>query len=178
MTGTRRRRRTRPKRRSIRRAGLPVIVLLLSAACGGTASTPPSPSASPSPSPSPSESSEPGTPTAPLVPLAPELVGTWQVSASLDASGSQQVLRSYQFTPDGLYEYTLAMCRSSTDCSLVGQEQGYAQAANGILTLEPQTESEEGPRAWPYVVIRDPNVGDIQLHLTLPDGQVDIFYRA
>jgi hypothetical protein len=27
------------------------------------------------------------------------------------------------------------------------------------------------------VVGRDPNVGDIQLHLTLADGQIDIFYR-
>ena len=33
-----------------------------------------------------------------------------------------------------------------------------------------------GSRAWPYAVGRDPNVGDVQLHLTLPDGQRDIFY--
>jgi hypothetical protein len=80
------------------------------------------------------------------------------------------------FSADARYEYTIAMCRSSTDCTLVSQESGYAQADNGILSLEPQTESEEGSRAWPYVVGQDPDVGDIQLHLTLPDGQVDIFY--
>ena len=80
------------------------------------------------------------------------------------------------FSSDGRYEYTLAMCRSSTDCSLVSQESGYAQAANGILSLEPQTEPNDGSRALPYVVGQDPNVGDIQLHFTLPDGQVDIFY--
>ena len=107
-----------------------------------------------------------------------ELVGTWDTRTWLDQSGSQQIVRTYVFSPDGRYEYTLAMCRSSTDCSLEGQESGYAQAANGIVSLEPQTESAEGSRAWPYVVFRDPNVGDVQLHLALPDGQVDIFYRG
>ena len=58
----------------------------------------------------------------------------------------------------------------------MSQESGYAQAANGVLSLEPQTEPNDGSRAWPYVVFQDPNVGDIQLHLRLPDGQVDIFY--
>jgi hypothetical protein len=47
-----------------------------------------------------------------------------------------------------------------------------------MLSLEPRTESEEGPRSWPYVVGQDPNVGDIQLHLTLSGGQLDIFYRG
>jgi hypothetical protein len=98
------------------------------------------------------------------------------VSASLDQSGSQQIVRRYVFSSDGRYEYTLAQCLSSTDCSLVSQESGYAQAANGVLSLEPQTEPNDGSRAWPYVVFQDPNVGDIQLHFTLPDGQVDIFY--
>jgi Salmonella virulence plasmid 65kDa B protein len=191
-TGSRRRSRMSRLRtgyasRTIRRAGLPAFVLLLLAACGGTPSTP---------SASPAETSQPSTappeppslpvtylepPSMPttvvLAPLAPELVGTWRTSKWLDSSGSQQFWRIYQFTPDGLYDYTLAMCRSSTDCSLEGHESGYARAANGILKLEPQTESEEGPRAWPYVVGRDPDVGDIQLHLTLTDGQVDIFYR-
>lgn len=32
------------------------------------------------------------------------------------------------------------------------------------------------PRAYPCLVGRDPDVGDIHLHLGLPDGQVDIFY--
>ncbi len=82
------------------------------------------------------------------------------------------------FSPDSRYEYTLAMCRYSTDCSFVSQESGYAQAANGWLSLEPQTESDDGSRSWPYVVFQDPNVGDIQLHFKLPDGQVDVFYRG
>jgi hypothetical protein len=87
-------------------------------------------------------------------------------------------VRTYVFSPDARYQYTIAMCRSSTDCSLVSQESGYAQAANGILSLQPQTESEDGPRAWPYVVGQDPDIGDIQLHIALPDGQIDIFYRG
>jgi hypothetical protein len=135
------------------------FLFLLLAGCGDEASTP---SAS-------SLSQE-------TQPLPRELVGTWTTSTWLDQSGSQQIVRTYVFSPEGRYEYTLAMCRSSTDCSLVSQESGYAQAANGILSLEPQTESDDGPRAWPYVVGQDPNVGDIQLHFTLPDGQVDIFY--
>jgi hypothetical protein len=116
------------------------------------------------------------TTNAPLAPLPTELVGTWTTSTWLDQSGSQQIVRTYVFSPEGRYEYTLANCRSSTDCTLVSQESGFAQAANGVLSLEPQTESDDGPRAWPYSVGQDPNVGDIQLHLRLPDGQVDIFY--
>ena len=191
----------------IRRAGLPAVVLWVFAACsGGTASTQPTPSPPPSqntapaptastqpPTPSPPPPTQPPTPSPPpsqntapvpttaslppLAPLAPELVATWRVSKWLDSTGSQQFWRIYEFTAEGLYEYTLSMCRSSTDCTIEGQEWGYAQAANGILTLQPQTESDEGPRGWPYVVGRDPNVGDIQLHLTLSDGQIDIFYR-
>ncbi len=129
----------------------------------------------PSASSSSPETQQPSAPAA-VATLPPELIGTWDTLKWLDQSGSQQIVRTYGFSPDGRYEYTLAMCRSSTDCSLVSQESGYAQAANGVLSLEPQTESAEGSRAWPYVVGKDPNVGDIQLHLTLPDGQVDIFY--
>lgn len=140
----------------------------LLAGCGDEASTPSASSLS--------EGTQPRSAPAAPAPLPPELVGTWKTSTWLDQSGSQQIVRTYAFSPDGRYEYTLAMCRSSTDCSLVSQESGYAQAANGTLSLEPQTESDDGSRASPYVVGRDPNVGDIQLHLTLPDGQVDIFY--
>ena len=145
-----------------------VAALLLLAGCGDEASTPSASTLS-------QETQPRSTPTA-LAPLPPELVGTWKTSKWLDQSGSQQIVRAYAFWPDGRYEYTLAMCPSSTDCSLASQESGYAQAANGILSLEPQTGSDDGSR-WPYVVGRDPNVGDIQLHFTLPEGQVDIFYR-
>jgi hypothetical protein len=117
-------------------------------------------------------------PTTPLRPLATELVGTWQTSHWLDSTGSQQILRTYRFASDGHYDYQLAMCRSgATDCTIQGQESGYAQAVNGMLTLTPQTESQEGRRTWRYVVDRDPVVGDVRLVLTLPDGDEDIFYR-
>ena len=144
------------------------FLVSLLAGCGDEASTPSASSLS--------EGTQPRSAPAAPAPLPPELVGTWKTSKWLDQSGSQQIVRTYAFSSDGRYEYTLAMCRSSTDCSLVSQESGYAQAANGTLSLEPQTESDDGSRASPYVVGRDPNVGDIQLHLTLPDGQVDIFY--
>jgi hypothetical protein len=160
--------RGRRQRRSVWPTGILAVLVLFFAGCGNEASTP---SASSS-----SQETQPRSATSALAPLPPELVGTWKTSKWLDQSGSQQIVRTYVFSPDGRYEYTIAMCRSSTDCSLVSQESGYAQAANGILSLEPQTESDEGSRAWPYVVGQDPNVGDIQLHFTLPDGQVDIFY--
>ena len=144
------------------------FLFLLLAGCGNEAS---SPSAS-----SVSQDTRPRNPPATLAPLPTELVGTWTTSHWLDQSGTQQIVRKYVFSPDARYEYTIAMCRSSTECSLESQESGYAQVADGILSLEPQTESNEGSRAWPYVVGQDPDVGDIQLHFTLPDGQVDIFY--
>jgi hypothetical protein len=156
------------QRRSVWSAGVLAFLFLLFAGCGDDASTPSASSLS--------QETQPRSAPAALAPLPPELVGTWKTSKWLDQSGSQQIVRTYVFSPDGRYEYTLAMCRSSTDCSLVSQESGYAQAANGTLSLEPQTESDDGSRAWPYVVGRDPNVGDIQLHFALPDGQVDIFY--
>jgi hypothetical protein len=53
-----------------------------------------------------------------------------------------------------------------------------AQTADGALSLSPQTESSEGPRAYPYTVGRDPNFGDIELHLKMPDGQDWIFYAG
>jgi hypothetical protein len=111
-----------------------------------------------------------------LAPVAPEILGAWETRASLDTSGSQQIIRTYRFFPDATYDYQLAVCRSSTDCALQSSESGYAQTAGGVLSLVPQTDPSDGPRAYPYVVGRDPDVGDIQLHLRLPDGEVDIFY--
>jgi hypothetical protein len=154
-------------RKSIWLAVVSGLLLSLATGCGG--GEPSTPSASSSP---------PEAEAAVAVPLPPELAGSWVTSKWLDQTGSQQILRTYVFSPDGGYEYTIAMCRSSTDCSVVSQESGLAQAAGGMLSLEPRTESEEGPRSWPYVVGQDPNVGDIQLHLTLSGGQLDIFYRG
>lgn len=160
--------RTGHRRRIVRPAGVLALLFLLSAGCGDEASAPSVSSSS--------QATQPRSAPAALAPLPPELVGTWKTSKWLDQAGSQQIVRTYLFSPDGRYQYTIAMCRSSTDCTLVSQESGAVQAANGILSLEPQTESDDGSRAWPYIVGRDPDVGDIQLHFTLPDGQVDIFY--
>ena len=158
------------QRRSVGPVGVLAFLFLLFPGCGGNeASTPAASSLS--------QETQPTTAPAALPPLSPELVGTWKTSKWLDQSGSQQIVRTYVFSPDARYEYTIAMCRSSTDCSLVSQESGYAQAVNGTLSLEPQTEPNDGSRAWRYVVGQDPDVGDIQLHFALPDGQVDIFYR-
>jgi hypothetical protein len=85
-------------------------------------------------------------------------------------------VRTYRFAADGLYEYTIANCQSSTDCTVQSSESGYAYVEGGLLSVQPQLGSAEGARAYPYVARRDPNVGDIQLHLTLADGQIDIFY--
>jgi hypothetical protein len=113
-----------------------------------------------------------------LAPIAPEILGVWETRASLDTSGSQQIIRTYRFSPDATYAYQVALCRSSTDCALQSSESGYAQTAGGVLSLAPQTDPSDGPRAYPYAVGRDPDVGDIQLHLGLPDGQIDIFYYS
>ena len=110
-----------------------------------------------------------------LAPLPPEIVGAWEVTAN-DPNGGPRLLRRYRFFPDATYDYVLAQCSSSTECTLVSSESGYAQAAGGVLSLAPQTDPSDGPRAYPYVVGRDPNVGDVQLHLGLADGTVDIFY--
>jgi hypothetical protein len=164
------------QRRSVRPAAVLAVLLVLLGGCGDEASTP-SPPTVPQDTQTSSVSQDTQTSTASvaLVPLPPELVGTWKTSKWLDQSGSQQIVRTYVFTPDGRYDYTVAMCRS-TDCNFVSQGSGYAQAVNGMLSLMPQTESKDGSGQWPYIVGRDPDVGDIQLHLTLPDGQVDIFY--
>jgi hypothetical protein len=135
-----------------------VLAAGLLAGCGGAAST----SAAP--------------PTVSAAALAPELVGSWETQHWLDSTGSRAIVRTYRFTADGQYEYTLAVCQSSTDCAIQSSERGSAQAAGGVLSLRPQTASADGPRSYPYVVGRDPDVGDLQLHLTLADGEIDIFY--
>jgi hypothetical protein len=111
-----------------------------------------------------------------VVRLAPELVGRWVTQSALDNSGSQAVVRTYRFTADGRYDYTIGLCRSSTDCAIQSSESGSVQAVRGVLALRPHTRSSDGARAFPYVVGRDPDVGDVQLHLSLADGQIDIFY--
>lgn len=153
-----------------RQHGVLAVLILLVAACGAETTS--------SLTPSVSQDTLASSGSVPLATLPPELVGTWLTSTWLDQSGSQQIVRTYVFSSDGRYEYTIGMCQSSTDCSLEGQESGYAEAANGTLSLEPQTEPNDGSRSWPYVVGQDPDVGDIQLHITLPDGQVDIFYLS
>jgi hypothetical protein len=110
--------------------------------------------------------------------LAPELVGSWETQHWLDSTGSRAIVRTYRFTADGRYEYTLAQCQSSTDCTIQTSERGSARAGGRTLRLRPQSASAGGPRSYPYVVGRDPDVGDLQLHLTLPDGETDIFYAA
>jgi len=99
------------------------------------------------------------------------------VNSGVDPASSLQIWRFYQFTPDGQYDYTLSLCQSHSECTPQSHEAGYAQAANGMLTLTPRTGSQEGPRTSPYVVDRDPVVGDVRLVFTLPDGAQDIFYR-
>jgi hypothetical protein len=179
---------TAERRRSVRIAGFAVLVLWLVAACGGIAArpsaTPTAPASSgftrgtaPPARPSlavPSRAPASVGPAISLAPLAAELVGTWRTSTWLNADGSQADWRIYRFTPDGLYDYTLAHC--TPDCVVQGYEWGYAQTADGFLALTPQTDPSDGRRGWPYAVGRDPNVGDVQLHFTLPDGQTDIFY--
>jgi hypothetical protein len=152
---------------------------LLLAGCGDEASAPApaatSVSAETETVPSVSSETQTSSATVALAPLPPDLVGTWKTSKWLDQSGSQQIVRTYVFSPDGHYDYTVAMCRS-TDCTFVSQGSGTAQAVDGTLTLVAESGSTDGSGEWPYVVGRDPDVGDIQLHLRLIDGQVDIFY--
>jgi hypothetical protein len=111
-----------------------------------------------------------------LAPVAPQILGAWETQTWLDQSGSQAIVRTYRFMPDATYDYQIALCRSSTDCAIQSSESGYFQTAGGVLSLMPKTDPSDGPRAYPYVIGRDPDVGDIQLHLTLPDGELDIFY--
>lgn len=113
-----------------------------------------------------------------LDPVDPALVGTWDVEQWLDSTGSHTLSMAYTFTGDGIYEYLLAECQSSTDCAIVSREQGYFQTPNGVLELSPQTASDDGPRSWPYQVgYLDPEVTiSLELHLLNPDGSVQIFY--
>ena len=107
-----------------------------------------------------------------------ELVGNWEVNSGTDSTGSQQIWRFYEFT---------ATASMTTSWACAGPRPGLAptpitrratpKPRNGRLTLTPQTGSQQGPQTWPYVVDRDPVVGDVRLVLTLPDGQMDIFYR-
>jgi hypothetical protein len=85
-------------------------------------------------------------------------------------------MRRYSFSADGAYDYILGVCVSSTDCTIQYSESGQVRSSNGVLSFAPQTEPSEGERAYPYRVGRLTAVGDVQLHMSLPDGQIDIFY--
>jgi hypothetical protein len=117
------------------------------------------------------------TTIAALAPLPPELVGSWTTATWQSQSGYPQIRRTYVFSADGRYEYTVGQCESSTQCALVSKESGTAQVEHGVLAVVPQSESADGPRSWPYAVDRDPVVGDVRLNLALAGGQTDIFYR-
>lgn len=171
--------------------------LLACAGCSGTGTAGPvttsrSPAATSTLSPTTTSTSEPEPsptsssvtvipeppPPAPVHRLAKELVGSWETEHWLDSTGSRAIVRTYRFAADGRYEYTLAECESSTNCVIQSGERGSAQTADGVLSLYPETASADGPRSYPYAVGRDPNVGDLQLHLRLENGDVDIFYAA
>jgi hypothetical protein len=158
-----------------------MLAVWLLAACGGASSASSATSASSASSATSATSAtleSPAPPAESSAALAPELVGSWETQHWLDSTGSRAIVRTYRFTADGQYEYTIAQCQSSTDCAIKSSERGSVQAAGGVLSLRPQTASADGPRSYPYVVGRDPDVGDLQLHLTLADGEVDIFYAA
>ena len=118
----------------------------------------------------------------------PLFIGLWLCAALAFALGLGTRLcgailtlsMAYTFTGDGLYEYLLAKCQSSTDCAIVSREQGYFQTPNGVLELSPQTASDDGPRSWPYEVgYLDSEVTiSLELHLLNPDGSVQIFYGS
>ena len=167
-------RRALPRGRGALLAGVVALALPAIAACAGSDA-----SALPPPPPTPATTSATPTPTPPPVPpLARELVGRWETQHWLDPTGASAIVRTYRFAADGRYDYTIAVCRTSTDCTVKSTESGYAQAARGMLTLRPQTQPSDGARAYPYTVGRDPDVGDLQLHLTLTNGQLDIFYAG
>jgi len=161
-----------PQRGIVWPAAALAFLFLLFAGCGGDETATPSSSSTVLQETQPE--TEPSNTAVALTPLPPQLVGTWTTVSG--SAGSQQIRREYVFLADGRYAYTVGMCQSSTDCSVVSQESGYAQVVNGNLSLQPQTEPNDGPRTWPFIVMRDPNVGDVQLHIRLPDGQDDIFY--
>jgi hypothetical protein len=178
------------------KAALAVAALMACAGCSAGTTTAsraisPQPSTTPvspattsaaDPGPIPTSSSGTVVPAPPVPTVVPrldrDLVGSWETQHWLDSTGSRAIVRTYRFAADGRYEYTLAVCQSSSNCTIQSFERGSARAANGVLSLTPETVSVDGPRSYPYAVGRDPNVGDLQLHLALPNGEVDIFYAA
>ncbi|GAA1991931.1 hypothetical protein [Microbacterium pumilum] len=161
-------------------APLALSLILVLSACSVSPTPAPLPQPVPDsqPVPPPPEPEPSPHPTA-IESLDPALVGEWGVDDWLDSTGSHTLSETYRFTADGLYEYTFAECRSSTDCVIRSREQGYVQTAGGVLALYPQTTSDVGQRAWPYQVgYLDPEVPiSLELHLLSPDGTLQqIFY--
>ncbi|MBI4899080.1 MAG: hypothetical protein HY829_01230 [Actinobacteria bacterium] len=158
----------------LRLAGLCAVLGWLVAGCGSGALTAVTSASSSEAAP---PSSPATTPVTTLASLPPELVGSWTTATWQSQSGYPQLRRTYVFAADGRYAYTLGQCESSTQCALVSRESGAAHVANGVLYLQPQTDSSDGPRSSRYVVDRDPVVGDVRLNLSLASGDTDIFYR-
>ena len=110
--------------------------------------------------------------------LPPELVGTW----TQDNSGASTFYFSrsaYQFAPDGTYALLDLLCSqdaNGTNCQEANPpEGGVATVTGNQLSLVPTTQSAVGPRTYTFQVVRDPDVGDLQLQFLMPD-YVDVWF--
>lgn len=99
------------------------------------------------------------------------LVATWVQ----DETGPVLVhARRYKFNADGSYEFTFtSRSRGSTDEKLLAREVGTFRVEGERLLISPKSGK---PRAFPWRVEKDRYVGNLQLVMVLPDGNLDIYY--
>jgi hypothetical protein len=112
--------------------------------------------------------------------VTPELVGTW----TQDSAGSSTFFfsrRAYQFTVDGTYALLDLICSqdsNGTSCEEANPPEAGAAVVNGNqLSLNPTTQSTDGPRTYTFAVVRDPNMGDLRLQFLTPDYVDEWFFQ-
>jgi len=95
-----------------------------------------------------------------------ELAGTW----TQDTAGSSTFFfsrKAYQFAADGTYALLDLICSQDANGTTCEQaeppEAGIATVVGNQLSLNPTTQSTDGPRTYPFAVVRDPNIGDLRL---------------
>jgi hypothetical protein len=143
----------------------------------GSPTQPLAPTLPPAPSLSPTTSGLAPTPTPGTTnqgggTVPPELVGTW-TQDNVGSSTFYFSRKAYQFQADGTYALLDLLCSTDSNGTTCEQadppEAGVATVSGNQLSLNPTTQSTDGPRTYTFAVVRDPNLGDLRLQFFMAD---------
>lgn len=106
-------------------------------------------------------------------PMAAPLLGLWVRD---DVGPVLTYQRRFQFNADGSYQFLVTSRNpGSASGTVVAREDGRFRVQGDQLSMQPLS---GGPRTVVWRVDQDPYVGDTRFVIVLPDGTLDVYYRA